>query len=171
MLLALISQELGRSECESGRDDPLDCWVVGKVQEQASSLHWAVLFKILRHDEIKTSTLNFILRIEFENIFLHPVGTASCLGCALILACLKKRAVSMFAPIAANTMPKLSSWSSSTDFPGSLTSEPCRQICWEDPLDKLRTKCKSWLRIKPVQRFRCEGDRSRRKWGSFALEQ
>ena len=32
-------------------------------------------------------------------------------------SCLKNLAVSMFTPIAANTIAKLSSWSSKTDFP------------------------------------------------------
>ena len=43
-------------------------------------------------------------------------------------SCLKKRAVSILTPIAAKTMAKLSSWSSRTDFPGSLTRPACLQI-------------------------------------------
>jgi len=43
-------------------------------------------------------------------------------------SCLKNLAVSMLTPIAANTMAKLSSWSSSTDLPGSFTRPAWRQI-------------------------------------------
>lgn len=43
-------------------------------------------------------------------------------------SCLKNLAVSMLTPIAANTIAKLSSWSSSTDLPGSFTRPAWRQI-------------------------------------------
>lgn len=43
-------------------------------------------------------------------------------------SCLKNLAVSMFTPIAANTIAKLSSESSRTDFPGNLTNPACLQI-------------------------------------------
>ena len=43
-------------------------------------------------------------------------------------SCLKNRAASMFTPMAANTMAKLSLWSSITDLVGSLTRPPCLQI-------------------------------------------
>lgn len=43
-------------------------------------------------------------------------------------SCLKNRAVSMFTPIAAKTMAKLSSESSITDFPGNFTRPACLQI-------------------------------------------
>lgn len=40
----------------------------------------------------------------------------------------KKKKGRVLTPIAANTMAKLSSWSSSTLFPGNLTRPPCLQI-------------------------------------------
>uniref|UniRef100_A0A2M4D215 Putative secreted protein n=1 Tax=Anopheles darlingi TaxID=43151 RepID=A0A2M4D215_ANODA len=47
VLLALIGQELGGRQRQTGRNDTLDGRIVGQVQEQAHVLHGTVLFEVL----------------------------------------------------------------------------------------------------------------------------
>jgi hypothetical protein len=47
VLLALVSEELGSGQRQTGGDDTLDGRVVGQVEEQAHVLHRTVLLEIL----------------------------------------------------------------------------------------------------------------------------
>ena len=47
MLLALVGEELGGRKSETGRNDTLDGWIVGQIQEETDVLHGTVLLEVL----------------------------------------------------------------------------------------------------------------------------